>query len=175
MTTPLTSQEVKKQVIQNVMKDRHGKDLTGRIITVIRGYGKRDGVLNNIAALFYRIWNAVKAVFGRSDWQLVKKAHLIELEEKVQVYQNTPSIKRLPKELAQKQINLERHMEEKIMEAYLAVNVDATYETTFSSTEQVDDYLKTFLEKKLDKLKSLLRQRSKDLENEISEYMNSVD
>lgn len=34
----------------------------------VTGYSKRKGCCQKFAALFYRIWNAIKAIFGKSDW-----------------------------------------------------------------------------------------------------------
>lgn len=46
----------------------------GDIERCVIGYSSREGFFGKISGLFYRIWNAVKAVFGQSDWQKARKA-----------------------------------------------------------------------------------------------------
>lgn len=38
-------------------------------IKALSGYAARQGILGVIATVLHRIWNAVKAIFGCSDWQ----------------------------------------------------------------------------------------------------------
>jgi hypothetical protein len=38
------------------------------------GYSKRQTCCGKIAGLLYRIWNAIKALIGQSDWQRAKRA-----------------------------------------------------------------------------------------------------
>lgn len=45
----------------------------GNIERCVVGYSTREGFGGKVAGLFYRIWNAIKAIFGRSDWQLARK------------------------------------------------------------------------------------------------------
>lgn len=40
----------------------------------IFGYADREGFLGSIATLLHRVWNAVKALFGQSDWQRAERA-----------------------------------------------------------------------------------------------------
>jgi len=40
----------------------------------VKGYSTREGFGGKLAGLFYRIWNAIKAIFGQSDWQKARKA-----------------------------------------------------------------------------------------------------
>ncbi|CRX39111.1 hypothetical protein [Estrella lausannensis] len=40
----------------------------------IFGYVDREGFLGSIATLLHRVWNAVKALFGQSDWQRAERA-----------------------------------------------------------------------------------------------------
>lgn len=47
----------------------------------LAGYAKRDGFLGSIATVLHRVWNAVKAVFGQSDWQRAERA-LISFAER---------------------------------------------------------------------------------------------
>jgi len=49
-------------------------------VTVFEGYGKRQGLFNNIEGLLYRIWNTVKAVFGKSDWQQARNEVIKKIE-----------------------------------------------------------------------------------------------
>lgn len=50
-------------------------------LKAIAGYAKRDGFLGSIATLLHRVWNAVKAVFGQSDWQRARNS-LISITER---------------------------------------------------------------------------------------------
>jgi hypothetical protein len=43
-------------------------------VNAIFGYAKRDGFLGSIATLLHRVWNAIKAIFGQSDWQKASSA-----------------------------------------------------------------------------------------------------
>lgn len=38
------------------------------------GYCEREGFLGSIATLLHRVWNAVKSLFGQSDWQRAERA-----------------------------------------------------------------------------------------------------
>jgi len=40
----------------------------------ISGYSAKQGFWNKIAGLTYRIWNAIKAIIGQSDWQRAKRS-----------------------------------------------------------------------------------------------------
>lgn len=46
----------------------------GRLIKVIKNYGKQQGLFNNIKKIAYRAWNALKAFFGCSDWQKMRNS-----------------------------------------------------------------------------------------------------
>lgn len=60
------------------------KNAQMKIIKCVNGYSSRTGFWGKIAGLIYRIWNAVKAIIGQSDWQRAKRAmennnfHLID-------------------------------------------------------------------------------------------------
>lgn len=84
MTKVLSSNTIKKHIKFNINK-AYGKDSASRIIKVIDGYGKREGICNYISGLIYRTWNAVKAIFGRSDWQLARKAIIKGFDEELTV------------------------------------------------------------------------------------------
>lgn len=79
MSSTLTSQEIKAHIIDTLIENYkdagdESKMINGKFIRVIEGYGKRSGFLPKIAGIAYRIWNAIKSIFGRSDWQLLLKA-----------------------------------------------------------------------------------------------------
>lgn len=40
----------------------------------VRGYSKREGLTGTFSGIIYRIWNAIKAIFGQSDWQIARRA-----------------------------------------------------------------------------------------------------
>jgi hypothetical protein len=40
----------------------------------LTGYVKREGFWGGICTILHRIWNAIKAIFGQSDWQKAEKA-----------------------------------------------------------------------------------------------------
>lgn len=60
---PFSDQEVKAYT-----------DALDKIQRCVTGYSSRAGFSGKICKLFYRIWNAVKALFCCSDWQLARKA-----------------------------------------------------------------------------------------------------
>jgi hypothetical protein len=43
-------------------------------LKAVSGYAKRNGLLGSIATLLHRVWNAFKAVFGQSDWDMAHRA-----------------------------------------------------------------------------------------------------
>jgi hypothetical protein len=45
-------------------------------LKAVSGYAKRNGLLGGIATLLHRVWNAFKAVFGQSDWQMANRAFI---------------------------------------------------------------------------------------------------
>jgi hypothetical protein len=49
-------------------KDKVLTKALGDVERCVKGYSSRNG-FGKIGGLFYRIWNAIKAVFGQSDWQ----------------------------------------------------------------------------------------------------------
>lgn len=49
---------------------------TGALDRCIRGYSVRTGFFGKLSGIIYRICNAIKAIFGRSDWQMAKKSWL---------------------------------------------------------------------------------------------------
>lgn len=51
-------------------------------IKALTGYAKREGVLGMVATVLHRIWNAVKAIFGQSDWQRAENA-VLSLSQRV--------------------------------------------------------------------------------------------
>jgi hypothetical protein len=44
------------------------------ITTCVANYATRDGCLGKISWIAYRIWNAIKSIFGKSDWQVATAA-----------------------------------------------------------------------------------------------------
>lgn len=49
-------------------------DALGKIQRCVERYSTRKGYSGKLAGLFYRIWNAIKAIFCCSDWQIAKRA-----------------------------------------------------------------------------------------------------
>lgn len=45
----------------------------GDVERCVIGYSSRDGFFGKLSGLIYRVWNAVKAVFGQSDWQKARR------------------------------------------------------------------------------------------------------
>jgi hypothetical protein len=43
-------------------------------LKAVSGYANRNGLLGRIATLLHRVWNAFKAVFGQSDWDMAHRA-----------------------------------------------------------------------------------------------------
>lgn len=57
------------------------------------GYSRRIGCSQKLAGLFYRIWNAIKAIFGNSDWNkavraLQKHSNIINLTKNKKLNQS---------------------------------------------------------------------------------------
>lgn len=82
MNKIIPSNRIKESLKINIRKS-YGKDTADRVIHVINGYGKRSGFWSHIGGVFYRIWNAVKAIFNSSDWQLARKAIAHEFDQKI--------------------------------------------------------------------------------------------
>ena len=57
----------------------------GRVFKCIEGYSDREkgGFAGAFQSFMYRVWNAIKSIFGQSDWQLAKKAIWNNLVAKV--------------------------------------------------------------------------------------------
>jgi hypothetical protein len=129
MTKVLSSQEVKKELIQKIEEStKYGKDTANRMISVIEGYGKREGFFNKIGGFFYRIWNVVKAIFGKSDWQLARKAMNKEFDSLSDLSTNIKFRER------------QKKLWYYTTDAVLLRNVNATY-FKVRSTEELDDKL----------------------------------
>lgn len=58
-------------IAANVATKDEVADLQG-----VFGYADREGFLGSIATLLHRVWNAVKALFGQSDWQRAERAFI---------------------------------------------------------------------------------------------------
>ncbi|MEC7839574.1 MAG: hypothetical protein VX777_06010 [Chlamydiota bacterium] len=43
-------------------------------LKVMRGYGKHEGLFNKLAGILYKICNAIKAIFGQSDFQKARNS-----------------------------------------------------------------------------------------------------
>lgn len=41
----------------------------GNLDRCVRGYSSKNDFLGSLGDVIYRLWNAVKAIFGKSDWQ----------------------------------------------------------------------------------------------------------
>ncbi len=170
MTKILSTQEIRNHLIENVKKEYKRSDLAGRIITVIEGYGKRDGFLGWVPFIFYRIWNAVKAIFGQSDWQLAKKNMVAEMKKSIadeQEFQNHL----LPKKFIQKITNLKNEMAEKTVEVMFRTLVDVTYKSTLGRTEDVDSFLEKTTNEKMKEIKTLIDKTKEKIQEETMEYL----
>lgn len=62
--------QVRKNKINQLFKKQVEIGLMERCIA---GYSARRGFSGKFRGLIYRIWNAIKAIFGQSDWQLTRK------------------------------------------------------------------------------------------------------
>lgn len=51
-----------------------GPKLKTKVRSCIKGYAKPTGVFERLQWIGYRIWNAVKSIFGQSDWQVAREA-----------------------------------------------------------------------------------------------------
>jgi hypothetical protein len=171
MTKTLSSQEVKNELI-NTVKNREeiGKDTCNRTIKVINGYGKREGFFNKIGGIFYRIWNAVKAIFGQSDWQLASKTMRNEGLKKFA--KPTEETKGLPDHLRIKMEKLQREIISKSVDSMLNVLVECTY-LKCQSTDELSDEIDTLLDSGMEKSMKSMEQRGKKLQTEVFEYMKA--
>jgi hypothetical protein len=53
----------------------------GDVERCVVGYSSREGFFGKLGGIVYRMWNAVKAVFGQSDWQKCRRA-ITSIEDK---------------------------------------------------------------------------------------------
>ncbi len=75
MNSVLSVLEVKTALITHLeIENAWNTEVKNRIVKVIHGYGKRDGLFDQLSGIVYRIWNAIKSLFGQSDWQQANKA-----------------------------------------------------------------------------------------------------
>lgn len=118
-----------------------GQDAKNRIFKVVDGYGKREGFWNNIGGIFYRIWNAVKAIFGQSDWQkarnLLQKAMKFEMLQQLQTEQK----EELSKECINKCLKPLNRMVKIFANCGLEIAVKSTY-IKAKTDEQLQDKLR---------------------------------
>lgn len=59
-----------KLVIDVLPLDKSEKNILNR---TVKWYAKPEGIFKTIAYVFYRAFNAIKAIFGKSDWQKSEK------------------------------------------------------------------------------------------------------
>jgi hypothetical protein len=127
MTKILSIQQIKNQMIKDTNIQLKGK-LASRVVTVINGYGKREGFFDNIGGIFYRIWNAVKAIFGQSDWQLAQKdvtKSWIEVAKAKDTSNNTENSS-IPQKYRAKLHKFQKEYFLNLGNTFLSIAVDAT-------------------------------------------------
>jgi hypothetical protein len=170
MTHILSCQEIKNGLIQEIKQDNDiGKDQSNRIIKVINGYGKREGFFNKINGVFYRIWNAVKAIFGQSDWQLAKKSLINpNLKNEINQIKNDATI---PKKFKKRICQLVKSQASFCVNTLLSINIDCTHLKVRSD----DDITSKISEigEKYKKRGEHLQKRQLKLKSEIEKYKKS--
>jgi hypothetical protein len=167
MTHILSCQEIKNGLIQLIKQDDDfGKDQSNRIIKVINGYGKREGFFNKINGVFYRIWNAVKAIFGQSDWQLAKKT-LIDAELKKSLNQIKNDIT-IPKKFKKRISEFLKSQTSFYSDTLLSVYIDCTH-LKIRSDDDINSKI-TEIAEKYKKKGECLQKRQLKLQTEIKTY-----
>jgi uncharacterized membrane protein YheB (UPF0754 family) len=170
MTKTISSKEVKNELINNIKNnEEYGKDTCNRLIKVINGYGKREGFFNKIGGIFYRIWNAVKAIFGQSDWQLASKTMRNEgLKEIAEASEEEA----LPDHLRIKMQKFQREIISKSVDPMLNVLIKCTY-LKCQSTDELSDEIGTLIDSGMEKSMKSMEQRTNKLQAEVFEYMKA--
>lgn len=119
----------------------HGKGNTTSVITkafgnverCVRGYSKCEG----FSGVLYRIWNAIKAIFGQSDWQIARRSLkdlLVALPQntggKILIFKllgvEMEDLKKTTKAVSEKGAHIDNKELNKILESF--VNVDGNKE-----------------------------------------------
>jgi hypothetical protein len=145
MTNTLSVQEIKSKITKSFNSQATNRvkgKIASRVVTVINGYGKREGFFDNIGGIFYRIWNAVKAIFGQSDWQLARKEcakSWIEIAKARDSSNNTVNSS-IPKKHRAKLHKLQKEYFLNIGNSLLSIIVDATH-SKFRSTSELTESL----------------------------------
>ena len=62
-------------------------------LKAVSGYAQRNGLLGSIATLLHRVWNAFKAVFGQSDWDMAHRAFTSIADRNLSCYEGTESVR----------------------------------------------------------------------------------
>ena len=62
-------------------------------LKALSGYAQRNGLLGSIATLLHRVWNAFKAVFGQSDWDMAHRAFTSIADRNLNYYEGTESVR----------------------------------------------------------------------------------
>jgi gas vesicle protein len=169
MNKILSSQEVKTIIIQDLTNaSSFGEDACNRMIKVINGYGKREGFYDKIGGIFYRIWNAVKAIFGQSDWQVARKTLTKEFLE-----QDGELDKKLPEELRKKKLKIMRDSAVEIIAPTINVFVEITYLKGHSSQE-IRVKFKKLTSDILTKIMEPHKERMRKFDDECNEYMRTL-
>lgn len=80
-TTPITfisnyaTDQIKNENIAGFEKEATEViTIIGKVTKCVNGYSSQHTLGSKISELVYRIWNAVKAIFGMSDWQRARRA-----------------------------------------------------------------------------------------------------
>jgi hypothetical protein len=115
----------------------------GDVEKCVVGYSSREGFFGKLGGVVYRMWNAVKAIFGQSDWQKSRRAlktlqvKLLELpvSKKLMAFavENGADYMNLPPEAK----NISAHM--------LTGMVSAMIKEYKPTNKELDDALKDFI------------------------------
>jgi hypothetical protein len=175
MTKILSLQDVKKE-ISNIIHEEYGKDQFNRIIKVMNGYGKREGFFNKIGGVFYRIWNAVKAVFGQSDWQLAGKdvkemfKKSIYDQAKMDLETFNMNLETLSKHLIKKTEKFANDFGSSMYDAILNKVIRGTY-IKAQSSDEIQSKFDDLGVAKMDKISQSFTKREAELKTEVYKYI----
>ncbi|MEC7839334.1 MAG: hypothetical protein VX777_04770 [Chlamydiota bacterium] len=81
----LNVQDIRKHIFGDCKKDPFFQHINDKnySIKIFDTYGKHDGFFKKLGNLIDRIWNAIKAIFGRSTWQVAKKTCIKESDKTI--------------------------------------------------------------------------------------------
>lgn len=140
MNNVLSTSEVKTALIQKLHEQNEWNgEVRSKIANVINGYGKRDGLIDQISGVVYRIFNAIKALFGQSDWQVAKKSIIKCLENHtgIALMKSVGNVLGGQKQIEQEMKKILNPKSEALLQAY----VKSTHFQA-SSAEELDQQLR---------------------------------